>query len=55
MEAVRIAAIERADGKKLHSDTLRWLKWATKTANPAGPTKQMKEESDLPKRVRKPK
>ena len=55
IEAVRATAIERAGGKKLHPDTMRWLDWATKTANRTDPIEQMKEESDRQKRVRKPK
>jgi hypothetical protein len=55
IDAVRAAAVERADGRNLHPDTMRWLEWATKTANRADPIEQMKEESDRPKRIRKPK
>jgi hypothetical protein len=53
--AVREAAVERAGSRKLHPDTMRWLEWATKTANRSDPIEQMKEESDRPKRLRKPK
>lgn len=55
IEAVRATATERAGGGKLHPDTTRWLEWATKAANRADPIEQMKEDSDRPKRMRKPK
>lgn len=55
IEAVRATAVERAGGKKLHPDTMRWLDWATKTANRADPIEQMKEDSDRRKRLQKPK
>lgn len=55
IEAVRATAAGRAGGKKLHPDTMRWLDWATKTANRADPIEQMKEDSDKRKRLRKPK
>jgi hypothetical protein len=55
IEAVRAAAIGRAGGSKLHPDSMRWIKWATRTANRADPIEQMKAESDHRKRMRKPK
>jgi hypothetical protein len=55
IETVRVAVVERMARQKLHPDTIRWLEWATKTANRADPIEQMKEESDRPKRLRKPK
>jgi hypothetical protein len=55
IEAVRATAVERAGGKKLHPDTMRWLDWATKTANRTDPIEQMKEDSDRRKRLKKPK
>jgi hypothetical protein len=55
IEAVRTTAIERAKGSTLHPDTLRWLDWATKTANRADPIEQMKADSDRRKAKRKPK
>lgn len=54
IEAVRATAAERANGEKLHPDTMRWLDWAMKTANRADPIEQMKEDSDRRKRPRKP-
>jgi hypothetical protein len=54
IESVRATAVERAGGKNLQPDTMRWLKWATKTANSADPIKQMKEDSDRRKRLQKP-
>jgi hypothetical protein len=55
IEAVRATATGRANGKRLHPDTMRWLDWATKTANRADPIEQMKEESNRRKRMQKPK
>jgi hypothetical protein len=55
IEAVRATALERANGSTLHPDTLRWLDWATKTANRADPIEQMKADSDRRKAKRKPK
>jgi hypothetical protein len=52
--AVRVAAVERTGGRKLHPDTMRWIEWATKTADRADPIEQMKADSDRRKRVRKP-
>jgi hypothetical protein len=54
IEAVRATATERDNGNKIHSDTMRWLDWAMKTANRADPIEQMKADSDRRKRPRKP-